>query len=486
MNRRVLYVRYAVEGKSSMVNSRNMDMRFVTHIHIVGIGGIGMSAIAEVLIAQGYKVTGSDIFDSENTKRLRKVGVDVVFGHSPKNVVGSDVVVVSGAIESENPEVLGASSKNIPVISRGEILHEMMSNNISIAVAGTHGKTTTTGLITNIFQAAGRDPSFVIGGILNETKQNARYGEGRHFIVEADESDGTFLKLRPVIAVLTNIDRDHLSNYQNSFEALVDSFCEFVDKVPFFGAIVLCVDDEVARSLVGKLKRPIITYGFDPGAVYRAKSVVIFENKSQFVVIRPFPHSRLLINLSITGIHNVRNALAAIAVATEEGIGDIDILRGLKKFGGIGRRFEVKKLVVDKKNLILVDDYGHHPSEMKCSIDTVRQVWPQRRLIMVFQPHRYTRNRDLLSEFAAVLGQTDVLILCDVFAAGETPIEGAGSEALAALIQNTDRTETFLVSGPMEAAQVAKSIVGEGDVLMIQGAGDVGSISTRFQENNYA
>ena len=468
-----------------MLRNRIFDSQFFRHIHIVGIGGIGMSAIAEILVEQGYKVTGSDIKESDNTKRLVKAGVDIILEHCPKNVFGSDAVVVSGAIGKENTEVLEANTLHIPVISRGEMLWEFIRSKMGIAVSGTHGKTTTTGLIINIFETAGFDPSYVIGGILNETKRNARLGIGRHFIVEADESDRTFLKLQPVIAVLTNIDKDHLSNYEDSFEVLKKAFREFVDGVPLFGRVVLCIDDEPARSLLNGLDRPVVTYGLSEEAAYQAEDILLGENQTRFVVKRPSPHSKLEITLSISGVHNVRNALAAIAVATEEGISDSSIKKGLVSFGGVERRFEIKEISFDSKSITLVDDYGHHPAEMTCSIDTVKRVWPNRRVIMVFQPHRYTRNRDLLLEFATVLSQTDVLILCDVFAAGETPIEGADSEALGTLIRKINRTEVFLVSGPREAVQVAKSQVVKGDILIVQGAGDVSVVSAHFKENKH-
>ena len=457
------------------------EMPRVNRIHFVGIGGSGMCGIAEVLLHQGYSVTGSDIAGSSVVRRLAELGAQVSVGHEAHNVVGSDVVVVSSAVDTDNPEIVEARRQRIPVVARAEMLGELMRYRHGIAVAGTHGKTTTTGLITSIFQAAGLDPTFVVGGLLKSEGRNAKLGDGKYLIAEADESDASFLFLQPMVAVITNVDRDHLSAYDHDFEKLKQTFIQFIHRLPFYGHVFLCLDDKPACSLMPELARPVYTYGLSAEADFRARDIEYEETVWRFRVERPEERSELNVELPLPGFHNVRNAVAAVAVATEEAIADEAIRQGLKNFSGVDRRFETREITVREKHLTLVDDYGHHPTEVKNVLDTARLVWPSRRLLMVYQPHRYTRTRDLYDDFVRVLSEVDALILVEIYSAGEQAIAGADSKSLAAGLRQRGGVNPIVVSDPNEAREMVKKLANEGDVVIVQGAGNVSLVSAGME-----
>ena len=457
------------------------EMPRVNRIHFVGIGGSGMCGIAEVLLHQGYSVTGSDIAGSSVVRRLAELGAQVSVGHEAHNVVGSDVVVVSSAVDTDNPEIVEARRQRIPVVARAEMLGELMRYRHGIAVAGTHGKTTTTGLITSIFQAAGLDPTFVVGGLLKSEGRNAKLGDGKYLIAEADESDASFLFLQPMVAVITNVDRDHLSAYDHDFEKLKQTFIQFIHRLPFYGHVFLCLDDKPACSLMPELARPVYTYGLSAEADFRARDIEYEESVWRFTVERPEERSELNVELPLPGFHNVRNAVAAVAVATEEAIADEAIRQGLRNFSGVGRRFESHEIKVGEKRITLVDDYGHHPTEVKNVLDTARLVWPSRRLLMVYQPHRYTRTRDLYDDFVRVLSEVDALILVEIYSAGEQAIAGADSKSLAAGLRQRGGVNPIVVSDPNEAREMVKKLANEGDVVIVQGAGNVSLVSAGME-----
>ena len=451
-------------------------MRRVRSIHFVGIGGAGMCGVAEVLLNQGYAVSGSDLVRSAATERLVRGGANVRLGHAAAAVADADVVVVSSAVPANNVEVARARELRIPVIPRAEMLGELMRHRHGIAVAGTHGKTTTASMIASIFQAAGLDPTFVIGGVVASEGGNARLGAGRHLIAEADESDASFLHLQPLLAVITNIDRDHLDAYGQDYASLTQAFVDFAHRLPFYGTLVICADDPGAAAMATAAGRPLCSYGFSASADYRAAEVRIADGAWRFTARRPGAVA-LPIAVPLPGCHNVRNALAAVAVATEEGIADGDIVAGLAGFRGVGRRFETDECILAERRITLVDDYGHHPTEVAHVIDTVRRIWPGRRLAMVYQPHRYTRTRDLLDDFATVLARVDVLLLGDVYGAGEAPIAGADSRSLAAAIADRGAPAPRMAATPAAALATLPEIVADGDVLAIQGAGDISQLA---------
>jgi UDP-N-acetylmuramate--alanine ligase len=461
------------------------EMRRVRRIHFVGIGGSGMCGIAEVLINQGYQVSGSDLSRSATVQRLVQLGARVFDAHRAENVSGVDALVVSSAIADDNPELTAARAQRIPIVRRAEMLGELMRYRHGIAIAGTHGKTTTTSLITSIFQAAGLDPTFVIGGLLNSTGSNAQLGASRFLIAEADESDASFLYLQPMLAVVTNIDRDHLQTYGGSFERLKETFVAFLHRLPFYGVAVLCIDDAEVRDIVPSVSRPVQTYGFSEDAGFRATALRAQGRRWQFTVTRPAGLAPLEITLNTPGIHNVSNALAAVAVATEEGVPDEAILRGLAGFGGVGRRFEVsEQLAVGAVAATLVDDYGHHPTEVQNVIETARKVWPGRRLFMVYQPHRYTRTHDLYDDFVKVLSSVDKLILLEVYGAGEKPIPGADGRALAQGIRERGQLNPVYAADPAEALELVRQLAEADDVIVVQGAGNVNQVSRRLRGDN--
>jgi UDP-N-acetylmuramate--alanine ligase len=458
------------------------EMRRIRGIHFVGVGGAGMCGIAEVMLNQGYRVSGSDLKASAATARLQRLGAEIRIGHSAENVQQCDVVVVSSAVDASNPEVAAAHQRRIPVVRRAEMLGELMRYRHGIAIAGTHGKTTTTSLVTCIFQAANLDPTFVIGGLLNSTGSNARLGASRYIIAEADESDASFLHLQPMLAVVTNIDRDHMATYGNDFDALKATFVEFLHRLPFYGSVVLCSDDPHVREILPEVARPMLTYGFGADADFRAVDLESAGRAWRFRATRPAGHDDLDIRMQIPGRHNVLNALAAIAVATDEGISDHAIVEGLANYGGVGRRFQVTEDVpVGDVTVTLVDDYGHHPTEVAMVVETARSVWPGRRLVMAYQPHRYTRTRDLYDDFVRVLSDLDVLILLEVYAAGEEPIAGADGRALSQGIrQRVVHAPPIFAETPEEALGLLKSVVRQDDVLLVQGAGNVNVISNQL------
>lgn len=458
------------------------EMRRVRRIHFVGIGGAGMAGIAEVLLNQGYQVSGSDVAENANTQRLRKRGATVATGHSAAHVTTASVVVVSSAIHADNPELVAAKELLIPIVRRAEMLAELMRFRHGIAVAGTHGKTTTTSLIASIFAEAGSDPTFVIGGLLTSAGSNARLGSSKYLIAEADESDASFLHLQPMVAVVTNIEADHMDAYEGDFSRMQATFLEFLHNLPFYGLAVLCVDDPVITSLLGQIARPMITYGFSDGAEVQAVQYQQTGNCSRFTVLRRGLPS-LAIQLNLPGKHNALNALAAIAVATDEGLDDQAIVTALANFEGIARRFEqYGEYPCDGGQVMLIDDYGHHPSEVAATIEAVRSGWPDRRLVLCFQPHRYSRTRDLYEDFVDVLTAADELLMLEVYAAGEEPVSGADSRSLCRSIRQRGQIEPIYVKSPELLPEILAGVLKAGDIVLTQGAGNVGALARHLAQ----
>ena len=448
----------------------------IRHIHMVGIGGSGMNGIAEVLLNLGYVVSGSDLKDSTTVARLRASGADISIGHRTENLTDADVVVTSSAIHADNPEVVAALERRVPVIPRAEMLAELMRFRYGIAVAGTHGKTTTTSLIASVLIEAGLDPTFVIGGRLESAGSSARLGQGRYLVAEADESDASFLLYKPMMSVVTNIDRDHLGTYGDDFARLESSFMEFLHQLPFYGRAILCADDPVLARHAPTLGRAVWTYGFGE-ADFRATDVRAEGQCMHFEVTRPGADA-LALSLNLPGRHNVLNALAAVAAAQELGVADDAMTRALAEFHGIGRRMQILgELAFGPARALLIDDYGHHPREVAATLAAVREAWPDRRLMVVFQPHRYSRTHDLLDDFGAALADADVLLLGEVYAAGENPIAGADARAVARAIRSRGRVEPVLMSDLAELPAVLDDLVRDGDIVLTLGAGDVGQHS---------
>lgn len=453
----------------------------IRRIHLVGIGGAGMGGIAEVLINLGYRITGSDLRENAVTQRLRALGAGVVIGHDAAHIEDCDAVVVSTAVGPQNPEVAAARARRVPVVPRAEMLAELMRFRYGIAVAGTHGKTTTTSLIATLLAEAGCDPTFVIGGRLNSAGSNARLGGGRYLVAEADESDASFLYLQPMMAVVTNIDADHLGAYGGDFQGLRRSFLEFLHHLPFYGLAVLCLDDPVVRDLLPEIGRPVLTYGFSDDAGVRAVGFRQEGTRTHFAVRRNGVREWLKVTLNLPGRHNVQNALAAVAVAHELGVDDGPLLRGLQGFQGIGRRFQVYgELDGPRGRVLFIDDYGHHPREIAATVRAIRDGWPERRLVVAFQPHRYTRTRDLFEDFARVLSEVDVLLLGEVYAAGEAPIAGADGRTLCRAIRARGRVDPVFVEPLEELPAVLEGVLEDGDVLLTLGAGDIGALAARL------
>ncbi len=455
------------------------EMRRIRRIHFIGIGGSGMCGIAEVLLNQGYQISGSDLAANANIQRLRGMGAHVDIGHKGEQIKGVDVVVQSSAVNEENPEIIAARESRIPVVRRAEMLAELMRYRHSIAVAGTHGKTTTTSLLANVLAEAGRAPTFVIGGKVTSVGTNAQLGESRYLVAEADESDASFLHLQPMVAVVTNIEADHMETYDFDFSKLKQTFIEFLHNLPFYGLAVLCIDDPVVREIMPLVSRPVLTYGFSEDADYRISEARVEERSAYFQVDRPEGLSSLKIKLSIPGRHNMLNATAAIAVASDEGLSDEAICAGLAGFQGVGRRFEVYgnyPVAAGAGTAMLVDDYGHHPSEVKATVQAVREGWPQRRLVLIFQPHRYTRTRDLYDDFVEVLSEVDVLIIVPVYTAGEEEIPGATSRHLCRAIRQRGKVDPVYAESIEAAPDILKSLVKPGDIVMTQGAGSVSKL----------
>lgn len=458
------------------------EMRRIRCIHLVGIGGAGMSGIAEVLCNQGYKVSGSDLREGVVIDRLRNMGITVFIGHQEDNSKHADVVVVSSAVTQDNPEVAAARKRRVPIVPRAEMLAELMRYRHGIAVAGTHGKTTTTSLIASILGEAGLDPTFVIGGKLNSAGTNAKLGGSRYLVAEADESDASFLHLNPLISIVTNIEADHMDTYGGDVALLKKTFVDFLHNLPFYGVAVMCLDDPYVREILPRISRTIITYGIDQEcADYRASNIVSAGLKTRFTAHRPGGHKDLEVELRMPGRHNVLNALAAIAVATDEGIADEAICRGLAGFEGVGRRFQVYgDYDTAQGRITLVDDYGHHPTEVEAVIRAARGAWPGRRLVMLYQPHRFSRTRDLYEDFVRVLSEVDGLLLMDVYSAGEPAIPGADARSLCRSIRQRGQVEPVHVEDNGDVVKLLSHILRDGDLLITQGAGDIGGMAARL------
>jgi UDP-N-acetylmuramate--alanine ligase len=473
--RRTLPERPQVERRANP--ERRDRMRRINTIHFVGIGGSGMSGIAEVLLNLGYLVQGSDVRASAMTHWLTGLGARVFIGHAAAHIAGADVVVVSGAVARENPEIEAALSARIPVVARAEMLGELMRFRYSIAVAGSHGKTTTTSLIASILGEGGEDPTYVIGGRLKSAASNARLGAGRYLVAEADESDASFTHLQPLMAVVTNIDNDHLSTHGGDFGLLKQSFVDFLHNLPFYGLAVLCLDDEHVQSILQALGRPIRSYGLDAGADVRAVRIRQDGLKTHFGVTRAGSTS-LEVTLNLPGLHNVRNALAAIAVASELGIEDRAILKALAAFQGVDRRLQHIADVVTAVGVVsIVDDYGHHPTEVTATLEAVRQGYAGRRILLAFQPHRFTRTRDLIDDFGKALSGADFLCVTEVYAAGEAPISGADGRALCRAVRSRGQLEPLFVEKVEELPQALKELIKDGDVILAMGAGNISAVA---------
>jgi UDP-N-acetylmuramate--alanine ligase len=455
----------------------NDRMRRIRCIHLVGIGGSGMGGIAEVLLNLGYQVQGSDLRGNAVTQRLARLGATIFVGHAAEHLGAADVVVVSSAVSRANPEVAAALSLRIPVVPRAEMLGELMRFRYSIAVAGTHGKTTTTSLVASVLAEAGLDPTFVIGGRLKSADSNARLGAGQYLVAEADESDASFMHLQPMIAIVTNIDNDHLGTHDGDFARLRQSFIDFLHNLPFYGLAVLCADDAHVRGILETVGRPFVTYGFGANADVRAVQVERLGLKSRFEVERA-GHAPLKVTLNLPGRHNVLNSLSAIAVATELNIPDGAIQRALDNFQGIDRRLQpLGEIHWGQGRALVVDDYGHHPTEVAATLEAVRQGWPSRRLVLVFQPHRYTRTRDLLDDFGKALSECDVLLVTEVYAAGETPIAGADGRAICRAVRSRGVVEPVFVERVEELAESLRGVLQDGDVVLTMGAGNIGAVA---------
>lgn len=460
-------------------------MHRVQRIHFVGIGGAGMSGIADVLLNLGFSVSGSDLHESDSVSHLREHGADIHIGHAAEHQQGADVVVLSGAIPETNPELIAARARRIPVVPRAEMLGELMRFRHGIAIAGTHGKTTTTSLVAGILAGAGLDPTFIVGGVVNAFGSSARLGEGRYLVAEADESDGSFLKLQPVISLVTNIDRDHLDAYQGSFDQLQRAFLEFLHHLPFFGVAVLCLDDPHVAELIPEVGRNVVTYGFNENADVRATDLQQHGQRMDFNLWLPDAEQPLAVSLVQPGRHNVQNALGAAAVAWELGISGTDIARGLAAFGGIGRRFAlIGELNVEGRQVLAFEDYGHHPTELDAVIRAARAGWPDRRLVLVFQPHRYTRTRDQFDAFARVLAEVDALVLLDLYSAGERSIAGIDSDSLAQAVSQRGDLPLFRVDGIDQVPARLAEVCEDGDLLLVMGAGDVGQLARRMRDSS--
>ncbi len=474
------------ETVTTKVQMSQLAMGRIRRIHFVGIGGVGMSGIAEVLLNLGYEVSGSDLNKNVATERLSKSGAKIFMGHASENVKSVDVVVTSSAVKEDNPEVQEAHSLRIPVVPRAEMLAELMRFRYGIAVAGTHGKTTTTSLIASVLAEGGIDPTFVIGGRLNSTGTHAKLGESHYLVAEADESDASFMHLQPMMAIVTNIDADHMETYDGDFEVLKNTFIEFLHHLPFYGLAILCIDDDVVKELLPKIIRPTLTYGFSSDADIYAENVTQHQNKSGFDTVFKSTGKKLHINLNMPGRHNVLNALAAIAVATEIGVSESAIVNAFDKFAGIGRRFQTNEALACKAGTVMhVDDYGHHPREIQATIAAIRAGWPDKRLVMVFQPHRYTRTRDLFEDFSQVLSEVDVLILLEVYSAGETPITGADSRTLARAIRNRGKVDPIFVQEINELTGTLNDQLVNDDILVTQGAGNIGMLAASLEVDLY-
>ncbi len=455
-------------------------MRRIHRIHFVGIGGAGMGGIAEVLVNLGYEVQGSDLKPNTVTVRLQKLGARVMIGHKAENVGDADVVVVSTAINRDNPEVAAAIARRLPIVQRAEMLGELMRFRYAIAVAGTHGKTTTTSMVASLLAEGNLDPTFVIGGRLVAADTNARLGTGRYLVAEADESDASFLHLQPMISIVTNVDQDHLGTHEGDFERLKQSFVDFLHNLPFYGLAVICADDPVVAEMIPRINRPVVTYGIAQQADIRATDIVREGLKTRFNVHRA-GKAPLAVTLNRPGTHNVLNSLAAIAVATELDVADTAIQTALANFQGIDRRLQQNGDVETAAGRItLVDDYGHHPTELAATLEAIRQGWPGRRIVLAFQPHRYTRTRDLLDDFARVLAGVDALLVTEVYAAGEAPIAGADGKAICRAVRSHGRVEPVFVEKAEQLPGALLPILRDGDLVVTMGAGSIGAVAAEL------
>ncbi|RTL53118.1 MAG: UDP-N-acetylmuramate--L-alanine ligase [Rhodocyclaceae bacterium] len=451
----------------------------VKSIHFIGVGGSGMSGIAEVLVNQGFEISGSDLAESATTRRLAAAGIKVSIGHQPENVQQADAVVASTAVKEDNPEVIAARERRIPVVPRAQMLAELMRFKQGIAIAGTHGKTTTTSLVASALAAGGLDPTFVIGGRLNSAGVNARLGQGEFLVAEADESDASFLFLSPVISVITNIDADHMETYGHDFGRLKQTFVDFLHRLPFYGVAVLCLDDPNVREIMPRVAKQIITYGLDPEANIRAENIRAVDGQMHFDCVKTNGKVvRFPVVLNLPGIHNVKNALATIAVATEVGVADAAIVRALVEFKGVGRRFQRygEVALTHGGQATIIDDYGHHPVEMAATLEAARGAFPGRRIVLAFQPHRYTRTRDCFEDFVKVLNGCDALLLAEVYAAGEAPIVAADGRSLARAIRIAGKVEPVFVEDIANLPQAILDTCQDGDVVITMGAGSIGGV----------
>lgn len=460
-----------------------LPMRSIKKVFFIGIGGVGMSGIAEVMANLNYQVFGSDQHLSTTTERLAKLGVTIYVNHSAKNIIDMDVVVVSSAIGQENVEVKSALEHRIPVIRRAEMLAELMRFRQGIAIAGTHGKTTTTSLVATVLGEAGLDPTFIVGGRVNSIETNSRLGEGQYMIVEADESDASFLHLQPVISVITNIDADHLSAYENDFEKLRNAFIEFIHNLPFYGLVILCVDDENVRGIIPEISRPYLTYGLSVDADVRAKNIIYQGDKTCFELYIKGDEDSYSVSLNLPGEHNVLNALASIAVGRELDVPVEKIAEALDQFAGIGRRMQKTGLFsMEHGSVEFIDDYAHHPREIHASFNAIRNARPEKRLVTVFQPHRYTRTQDLFDDFVQVLNLTDVLILLNVYAAGEKPINKADSHALGRALRLLGKLEPLVLDDEDSLAEIISKVILPNDLVLTLGAGSIGKLAQGLPE----
>ncbi|OUR64089.1 UDP-N-acetylmuramate--L-alanine ligase [Methylophaga sp. 42_25_T18] len=455
----------------------------VKHIHLIGIGGVGMGGIAEVLINLGYQVSGSDLAENTLIQHLRSLGAVVMIGHDPAYLKGADVVVVTTAVSDDNPEVLAAREQRIPVVPRAEMLAELMRFSYGIAVAGTHGKTTTTSLVAALLSEGELDPTFVIGGLLNSAGSNARLGSGRYLVAEADESDASFLYLQPMIAIVTNIDEDHMATYEGDFEKLKATFIEFLHHLPFYGLAVMCIDDPVVREVLVDITRPLMTYGTNDEADFQLLELRQEQGQSHFQVADKRAGHRFDVTLNMPGLHNALNATAALAVARNLGVSIEACQRALEKFAGIGRRFNiVGEIATHKGKVLLVDDYAHHPTEISATLAATKAGWPDKRLVVVFQPHRYSRTRDLFEDFAQVLSSVDVLVILEVYPAGETKIAGADARSLCRAIRLRGQVEPVFAENKQDLFELLPGLVEDDDLLITLGAGDIGAMAREIPQ----
>ncbi len=468
-----------------MTVSAKHFMRRIKNIHFIGIGGAGMSGIAEVFHNLGYIISGSDIAEGPTLRHLRELGIEIQIAHHRENIDGVHVVVVSTAIDADNPEIVAAKAERIPVVRRAEMLAELMRFRRGIAVAGTHGKTTVTSLVASVLAEGNIDPTYVIGGKLNSSASHARLGLSDYLVAEADESDASFLYLQPMMSIITNIDQDHLSTYEGEFERLKATFVEFLHHLPFYGLAILCIDDPVVREIIQSIARPMLTYGESEDADVRITAIRPKGAKTDFTVMLPNQDEPLEIELNLTGRHNVLNATAAISVAWELDVNRDDIQTALAGFSGIGRRFQINENVpVSGGKVMHIDDYGHHPNEIKATIEGIRAAWPDKRLAVVFQPHRYTRTRDLFEDFVQVLSEVDALILTEVYAAGEKPVNDADGRALARAIRIRGKIDPIFVEELKSLDEVVDNILLDGDIFLTLGAGSIGTWAAEFLMKN--